>query len=237
MLPFTLKAFIGIIDSIKNESVKDLIYLIPVSVSFCLMALFIESKLMVFTIDFKNKLEIIEAKKNGKSEVELDIITIPSNRYSFIHNIRKNKNYIANQHMATYYDVKSVRAKGDFLQINFDRIVLGNFCLSAKFHSGFQYINCQQAFNKFDGKSIYFDLPDSTTFNQNFEIEVKTNNDEEFKITSIQVCRGNRLQNLMNNYTIEIIKKGAKSKTFQYNYDFIQPKKFNKCFILQLNAF
>jgi hypothetical protein len=239
MLPFFFYSLFKLYDEFcrPNKFGSAIAFSVLLISTFSILTNSIKAQIEIYSTNEKNIQIIKEEKYKGNFNPKLEPFLCTPTKYSFIYKIRKDKNYISNIHMAAYYDVKSVRAKGDFLQINFDRIVLGNFCLSAKFHSGFQYINCQQAFNKFDGKSIYFDLPDSTTFNQNFEIEVKPNNDEEFKITSIQVCRGNRLQNLMNNYTIEIIKKGAKSKTFQYNYDFIQPKKFNKCFILQLNAF
>ncbi len=192
MLPFTLKAFIGIIDLLKKESIKDFVYLIPVFVSFCLMALFIESKLIVFTIDFKNKLQISEAKKNGKSEVELDIIALPSNRYSFIYNIRKDKNYIANQHMAAYYDMKSVRAKGDYLKITFDDIIVGNFNLQSKLQNGDLYNNPQMVYNKFDGQSVFFDLPDGNKLDSIIQIEIYPRNHKELTINEIQFCIHNK---------------------------------------------
>lgn len=199
MLPFSLRAFNGIIDNIKNESVKDLIYLIPMFVSFCLMALFIESKLMVFNIDFNNKLKIIEAKKNGKSEVKLDIITFPTDRYSFIYNIRKNKNYIANQHMAAFYDLKNVRAKGDYLKITFDDIVVGNFNLQSKFHNGDLYNNPQIVCNKFDGQSVFFDLPDGQKLDSVIQIEIHPRDSKIFTIRGIEICKATNLFNIQEN--------------------------------------
>jgi hypothetical protein len=206
MLPFTLKAFVGIIDLIKKESIKDFVYSIPVSISFCLMALFLESKLMVFTIDFKNKLQISQAKKNGKSEVELDIITHPSDRYSFIYNIRKDKNYIANQHMATYFDMKSVRAKGDYLKITFDDIVVGNFNLQSNFQNGDSYNNPQMVYNKFDGKSVFFDLPVGNDLDSIVQIEIQPRYQKVFSIRGIEICKGSKVykieENQIKNYLI-----------------------------------
>jgi hypothetical protein len=205
MLPFTLKAFIGIIDLIKKESIKDFVYLIPVSVSFCLMALFIESKLMVFTIDLRNKLEITKAKKNGKSEVELDIFTIPSDRYSFIYNIRKDKNYIANQHMAAHYEMKSVRAKGDYLKITFDNIVVGNFNLQSKFQNGDLYNNSQMVHNKFDGQSVFFDLPDGNKLDSIIQIEIQPRYQKVFSIRGIEICKGSKVFKIEENQIINYL--------------------------------
>lgn len=199
MLPFTLKASSELVDLIKQESIKDFVYLSPVFLSFCFMALFIESKLMVFTIDLRNKLEITEAKKNGKSEVELDIITIPSNRFSFIYNIRKDKNYIANRHMAAYYDLKSVRAKGDYLKIIFDNIVVGNFNLQSKFPNGDFYNNPQMVYNKFDGQSVFFDLPDGNNLDSIIQIEIQPRDLRVFSIRGIEICKGSKVFSINEN--------------------------------------
>jgi hypothetical protein len=224
MLPFTLKAFSELVDLIKHESIKDFVYLSPVFLSFCLMALFIESKLMVFTIDLRNKLEITEAKINGKSEVELDIITIPSDRYSFIYNIRKNKNYIANQHTAAYYDLKSVRAKGDYLKITFDDIIVGNFNLKSKFQNGDLYNNPQMVYNKFDGQSVFFDLPDGNNLDSIIQIEIQPSYQKVFSIRGIEICKASKIfkieENQIKNYLIDDkfkLKNGLIFKTNSVN--------------------
>jgi hypothetical protein len=199
MLPFSLKAFTGLINYIKEELIKDIVYLIPVFISFVIMALFIESKLIIYNIDFNNKLKIIEAKKNGKNEVELDIIPISSDRYSFIYNIRKDKNYIANQHMAAYYDLKSVRVNGDYLKITFNDIIVGDFNLQSKFENGDLYNNSQMIHNKFDGLSVFFDLPDGQKLDSMVQIDIHPRISKDFTIRGIQICKGSKLYKIEEN--------------------------------------
>jgi hypothetical protein len=199
MLPFSLKAFTGLINYIKEEQIKDIVYLIPVFISFAIMAIFIESKLIIYNIDFNNKLKIIEAKKNGKSEVELDITPISSDPYSFIYNIRKDRNYIANQHMAAYFDLKSVRANGDYLKITFDDIIVGDFNLQSKFENGDLYNNSQMVYNKFDGQSVFFDLPDGQKLDSVVKIEIHPRVSKVFAIRGIEICKGSKVFNIPEN--------------------------------------
>lgn len=200
MLPFTVEAFTFLLDLLNSKFIKDVIYLFFVFVSSLVFALSIETKLMIYTNDFNNKKLIMEAKANGKAEVELDVLDIPSERNTFIYNIRKDKNYIANQYMAAFFDLKSVREKGNYMKLTFDNIVVGNFCLHTILDNGDPFYNCQMVYNKFDGNSVFFDLPDPLKLDSHYIIEFFPRDKAPFILCSIEMCRGIQIYKIDEEY-------------------------------------
>jgi hypothetical protein len=192
LLPLILKSFEKLITLIKIEFLKESIYLSIILMTFSSMALHLDSKLIIHQIDLSNNLKIIESKKQYNNELELDVVSIPPNRFTFIYNIRKDKNYIANKHMAAYFDLKSVRAKGDYLKLTFNDVIVGNFNLQSKFENGDLFNNSQMVYNKFDGNSVFFDIPNEQKLDSIIQIEINPRIHEKFKLTKIELYRGNK---------------------------------------------
>ena len=141
-----------------------------------------------------SNIQLIEKNKSaGIYDVKINPFYVLSDKYLFIFNIKLDKTYTSNLHMAQYYGLNSITLNQDYFKINFDKAVRDGYAIYYDLGNGLNEVDKSEAYvyNNFDGDSVYLEFPASAEKTLRFDPGYGIN--KKYVIKSIEISQNDKI--------------------------------------------